>query len=252
MPIAHRPASGRSAAIAAVLATVLAGAMTAAEPAARVSTPTLTREELIRKWDLNSDGKIDTGEAEIAASRMRRERAEMRLNSGIDPVTGRPRGEAPPAAEPQPDPDELAEDLFGPKEEPADGEEPDDDAAPGTRVPRPTLPERKLSDRQRAGERKPAAPAPKRQPITGGVRGGGVAARPGHGDGTKAAPLNAGRPLVTTGPVPGRSGRPGMAVRGPVTGKPQEPAGNERRGGLVPQVRPPSRPPRSTDLFDPY
>jgi hypothetical protein len=43
-----------------------------------------------------------------------------------------------------------------------------------------------------------------------------------------------------------------MAVRGPVTGKPQEPAGNERRGGLVPQVRPPSRPPRSTDLFDPY
>ena len=75
--------------------------------------PRKTREELIREWDINSDGKIEIGEAEVAASRMRLERATMRLNSGFDPVTGRPRGEPEPVEEPvedeEPDADLAAE-----------------------------------------------------------------------------------------------------------------------------------------------
>jgi len=51
----------------------------------------MSREELVRKWDLNSDGSIDEGEAEVARSRMRRDRAELQLKSGIDPLTGKPR-----------------------------------------------------------------------------------------------------------------------------------------------------------------
>ncbi|MGB8853275.1 MAG: hypothetical protein WCC69_06905, partial [Pirellulales bacterium] len=75
--------------------------------------PRKTRAELIREWDINSDGTIDIGEAEVAASRMRLERAAMRLNSGFDPVTGRPRGEPEPEEEPvedgEPDSDLAAE-----------------------------------------------------------------------------------------------------------------------------------------------
>ena len=52
------------------------------------------REELMRRWDLNADGRIDETEAEVARSRMRRERIELRERSErqeIDPLTGRPR-----------------------------------------------------------------------------------------------------------------------------------------------------------------
>jgi hypothetical protein len=53
--------------------------------------PTSSREELMRKWDVNRDGKVDAGEAEIARGRMRRARTEAIINSGNDPVTGKPR-----------------------------------------------------------------------------------------------------------------------------------------------------------------
>jgi hypothetical protein len=64
----------------------------------------LTREELLRSWDLDGDGSISPSEADLARARMRRQRAEMHLESGIDPVTGLPRGESPtrPEGEPQP------------------------------------------------------------------------------------------------------------------------------------------------------
>lgn len=58
---------------------------------ASAQVPTASREELMRQWDINRDGKVDTGEAEIARSRMRRARNDAMLNSGTDPVTGRPR-----------------------------------------------------------------------------------------------------------------------------------------------------------------
>lgn len=197
----------------------------------------LTREELVKKWDLNSDGKIDKGEAEVASSRMRRERAELRLNSGIDPVTGLPRDEEPPAEPPQP-PD--LDTLLGTETEPRASAKPDRDgpALPGTRVPRSETPGAKPprpASPAVTGARAPTPrPSPLRQPITGGVRGGGMAARPGYGVRGAAAPLNAGRPIDS--------------LRDP-SGGPRGLPPTSARGGLVPRP-PPARPPRET--FDPY
>lgn len=205
-----------------------------------VPTPRKTREELVREWDLNSDGKIDQGEAEVASSRMRRERAELRLNSGIDPVTGLPRGEPAPAA-PAADDDAPADPQPEPTE-PAGKDRDDAPRLPGTRVPRPTVPG---TDRSGSGAKASGQPAPttgtratadlKRQPVTGGVRAGGLPARAGYGAGVPAAPLNAGLPIVPRQ-------RPGAAAA---------------RGGLVPTPRPASpapasRPTGARDLYDPY
>jgi hypothetical protein len=193
----------------------------------------------VRKWDLNSDGKIDKSEAEVASSRMRRERAELRLNSGIDPVTGRPRDEQPPTEKPEaPDLDAiLGVETDQPAADKPDRERP---ALPGTRVPRTVSPT-PMSPRPGSpavtAAREPAQrPTPLRQPITGGVRGGGVAARPGFGIRAPSAPLNAGRPIDSRRD----------ATSGP-RGLPQPSA----RGGLLPQPRQPV--PRSTrETFDPY
>lgn len=209
-----------------------------------VPTTRLSREELVRKWDLNSDGKIDKSEAEVASSRMRRERAEMRLNTGIDPVTGRPRGEPPP-----PEPPDLDE-IFGADTEPADADDADEaerdrPALPGTRAPRMQAPRTQAPRSSRpslaspsTGEDREPAPQPNafRQPITGGVRGGGVPARPGFGARKPATPLNAGRPIESlrdgTGMLPG-------------------PQSATVRGGLLPRPRP-MTPRPSRETFDPY
>ena len=176
------------------------------------------------------------GEAEVASSRMRRERAEMRLSTGIDPVTGRPRGEPPP-----PEPPDLDE-IFGADTEPADADEakPDRPALPGTRAPRTQAPRpsRPRIASPSAGEDREPAPRPNsfRQPITGGVRGGGVAARPGFGARKPEAPLNAGRPIESlrdgTGMLPG-------------------PQSATVRGGLLPRPRP-ITPRPSRETYDPY
>ena len=54
----------------------------------------MTREELMRRFDLNSDGKVDASEAAIAQSRMRQKRLAAQSNLGFDPLTGLPRGES--------------------------------------------------------------------------------------------------------------------------------------------------------------
>jgi hypothetical protein len=89
----------------------------------RSSTAGLTREELVRRWDLDGDGTISKSEADIARARMRRERTEMQLDAGIDPVTGLPRGEsAKPAQMDEPPPYELPPEV--PTTEPADQDVP--------------------------------------------------------------------------------------------------------------------------------
>lgn len=60
-------------------------------PPVAAQAPAASREELMRKWDLDRDGKVDTSEAEIARGRMRRARTDAAMHSGIDPVTGKPR-----------------------------------------------------------------------------------------------------------------------------------------------------------------
>lgn len=208
--------------------------------------PRKTREELIREWDINSDGKIDIGEAEVAASRMRLERANMRLNTGFDPVTGRPRGEPEP------------------EEDPVEKEEPDSDLAAELDAAAQTAKKKPAPRTTTSGTQAPRSgaalfPTQRPLPVTGGVRAGAQAARPGYGAEPPAS-LNAGRPLTTTPPasasrtlnaaasareLPG--GQPSPAPVGPRTGAaPQQP-----RGGLLP--RPPLQPPpRSRDLYDPY
>jgi hypothetical protein len=244
----------------------------AAPPA---STP-LTREELIRKWDLNSDGSIDESEAEVARSRMRRERVELRMKTGIDPLTGRPRGEQTeakdrPDAEREPDPLEM------PAAEPSRPKGKAEAALPGTRAPELNLPVPAVrrpvpgvpsasardggEDSARAAETKPgragvpepAGPARTgaRQSadpaadgrgggtgiVTGGARAGSPA-RPGYGSGMPKRDLNAGR-------LPG--GLPGARSMGT-----RPPSG----GGLLPTVRPTPqqqpRPQRTVDDFNPY
>lgn len=246
------------AAVGAVLVAVICTSTSVAADAARPpagsaarSTPVpvvprKTRDELIREWDINSDGKIDIGEAEVAASRMRLERANRRLNSGFDPVTGRPRGEAEP------------------EEEPVEDDEPDSDLAAELDAARPPAkkkpaPRTTTSGTQASRSGAALFPTQRPLPVTGGVRAGAQAARPGYGAEPPAS-LNAGKPLTTTPPtsasrtlnaaasareLPG--GQRSPAPAGPRTGA----AGQQPRGGLLP--RPPLQPPpRSRDLYDPY
>jgi hypothetical protein len=264
----------RSAAVAVVtggLLAMLASAAVAADaprrppasPAPAASTPTpviprKTREELVREWDINSDGKIDIGEAEVAASRMRLERANIWINTGIDPITGRPRGEPEPEDEPA--------------EEDSDTDDPFDAADDDT----PTPPKKPAGRTTTSGTQPPSnnaarLPQQRPMPLSGGVRAGAQAARAGYGT---AAPqsLNAGIPIPRPQPLNGRgsqetpsnlnAGRPlnaagGGRQFGPIvpgqpgaSGNGAGAAASRPRGGLLP--RPPLQPQRSRDLYDPY
>lgn len=239
---AARP--GRAVAAAALVLASLAACPAADAPqrgGGLVPAPRKTREELVREWDLNKDGKIDQGEAEVAAARMRRERAELRLNSGIDPVTGRPRDEAGDDEEAmvEEQPDEAV-----PEEEPVEEAKPDENARPGppgARVPRPPLPGAgagRARGAGTAGSGVTSAADPTRQPMTGGIRGGGIPARPGYGSGVPSGPLNAGLPIVPRmRPLPGQGPRVGPLPGG-------QPA--------APMQRPSAPPPRMAPTREPY
>jgi hypothetical protein len=167
----------------------------------------VSREELMRRFDLNADGKIDEAEAEMARSRMRRERADIMRNSSIDPLTGRPRG-APPPEPPQKPAGIQAAEVAPPAAKPKDDElllvpgRPDGTPAPATQTP---------SAKTQPPTGRPSASAA-RQPVptrqlptatTGGVRAGAPAARPGYGALGPRADLNAGRqPTAPTKPAP--------------------------------------------------
>ncbi|MEI6505393.1 MAG: hypothetical protein WCO90_05865, partial [Planctomycetota bacterium] len=89
------------------------------------TTVGMTREELVRKWDLDGNGTIDESEAVVARTRMRRSRLEMQLNAAIDPLTGRPR--VTDAAD---EPSVAADIPPQPRRHPPAGP-----SLPGTRVP---------------------------------------------------------------------------------------------------------------------
>jgi hypothetical protein len=173
----------------------------------------VSREELMRRFDLNADGRIDEAEAEMARSRMRRERAEIMRNSSVDPLTGRPRG-APPPEPPQKPAGIQAAEVAPPAAKPKDDElllvpgRPDGTPAPATQTP---------SAKTQPATGRPSASAA-RQPVptrqlptatTGGVRAGAPAARPGYGALGPRADLNAGR--QTTAPTkPAPAARPAI------------------------------------------
>jgi len=182
----------------------------------------MSRSELVRKWDLNSDGSIDEGEAEVARSRMRRDRAELQMKSGVDPLTGKPRilaaDEVDPAADSHPDEPES--------ERPRTKRGAEEAVLPGTRVP----------------DAKPPIPAT-RQPAAAPDDRGGSPAR-ADSEGRRPRPqLNAGRlpPGPTPQALPGR--RPAPASGGLLP--------NVRRPPAAP-VSPPSPSRRTVDDFDVY
>lgn len=216
-----------------------------------------TRDELIRKWDLNKDGAVDEGEVEVARSKMRHERAELQMQSPVDPLTGRPRLTPEKAAAADEEPaHELPE-----AERPRPRKGARDQSLPGTRPPDVLPPIPASSDARAAttdasreeAPRAGAASSPPRGPgrvtfrglsagedrgvSTGGARAGGLA-RPGYGAAVPTPDLNAGR--LPAG-LPGR--RPAPAS-----------------GGLLPNLRtrptvpaPPTTAPRRTvDDYDVY
>lgn len=178
-----------------ILAATLAlafGRAVAAEPAGRGGGLLPTRDEILGRYDLDSNGRIDEGEAEAARIRMRRDRQESLRSSGIDPLTGRPRDSKPAedrgreaARAPQAAPEAPA---------PAD---PKPATAPAPERPQPT-----------------GAPL-KPQSMTGGVRAGAPAVRPGYGAQGVKKDLNAGRPRTSPAAPPRPRGSGVMPSRGP-------------------------------------
>lgn len=205
----------------------------------------VSREELMRRFDLNADGRIDEAEAEMARSRMRRDRAEVMRQSSIDPLTGRPRGAPPP--EPAKEPVRIqAADVAPPATKPKDDElllvpgRPDGTPAPANAAQQPANAAQQpaTTSRQPANAAREALPT--RQPpsaVTGGVRAGAPPARPGYGALGPKADLNAGRqPTAPNGGMQPRVG--GMPPRGiPPRGMP---------GRTAPPTARPVPPPRIT------
>lgn len=199
------------------------GGLLPQRPASPAVAP-VSREELMRRFDLNADGRIDGAEAEMARSRMRRERADIMRHSSIDPLTGRPRG-APPPEPPKKPVDIQAADVVPPVAKPKDDElllvpgRPDGTPAPAAQTPAAKT--QPPTGRPSASAAREALPT--RQPpsaVTGGVRAGAPAARPGYGALGPKPDLNAGRqPTAPFGGmqprgVPGRTAQPNAGPTG--------------------------------------
>ena len=243
-----------------------------AEPGVAQTPSSSSREELMRKWDIDRDGKVDAGEAEVARTRMRRARNDAMMRSGIDPVTGRPRVAIDPVTGRPVTPAENAGERGGlsgiaddgglillpgngeqpggaggsdaATDQPARPVQPERPALPGTRVPAisstiPSVAPNRSTGQTSPGSgaassgpgmrppTSPAAPGPpqslgsgqdRRQPssgrpgiISGGVRAGAPAVRPGYGSGGPPTDLNAGR---LPGGMPQTRGTAARANRG--------------------------------------
>ncbi|MEI6037729.1 MAG: hypothetical protein WCQ91_07395 [Planctomycetota bacterium] len=203
-------------------------------------TESIGREELVRRYDLNADGRIDESEAEMARSKMRRERAERSRHSGLNPLTGRPRSEKANPNVPQlGDRDRAArenplqQNPVQPRPTQPAGSTAHTTLNPGSElllVPgRPDGAPRKTdgvesrpglspstASSPRATRQTPAATQSPAQPrssvITGGVRAGAPAVRPGYGAPGAGTDLNAGR---LPGGLPSAQGRPAQGQASP-------------------------------------
>ncbi len=210
----------------------------AAEPGD--SGASVIRAELFREWDLDGNGTISKPEADLARARMRRERLELQLGGGIDPITGLPRGlEGATPAETGDEADDEGPVFRLPPELPPvkPARRP---TTPGGMTPPlvqpPSTPEGFRSRSSQPGSEDPTEPDAVPRPLssraswlpprregpafTGGVRAGAPAAVPGYGAGPWSD-LNAGRRRYV----------------------PESPSGGDRRaaaggsGGLLPQRR---------------
>jgi hypothetical protein len=207
---------------------------------------------MLRRFDLNFDGKIDEAEGELGRAKLRREREEeerqRREREEINPLTGRPRSEESldKQAEPRKRRIISIDDLLPGNEDSLPDSLPGDEAGrPVAGAGRGTASRKEKDEsidpaaasRSRSGgllgskeaprsaARKPSATpeAGSTRPgiISGGVRAGAPPARPGYGapsttlgGGSKSSrPLNAGRPVGSL--RPGSSpAKPGATAAG--------------------------------------
>lgn len=210
----------------AMLAVLAMAAHAGAQSAVPSISGGITREELMRRFDLDANGRIDEAEAEAARSRMRRERDDTMRNSGIDPITGRPRGAAnSPTRDATPPGDEDVLILPGAPDDQPPARKPADDA-----------------EKKQAAKPAPAVPPGRAPPLTGGVRAGAPAVRQGYGATTPKSDLNAGRPRAPR-PLPnGSAARPGMQPTGrPLPATPAQ-RGSTSRPSLFPLPQGATRP----------
>ena len=196
-------------------------------------TEAIGREELVRRYDLNADGRIDESEAEMARSKMRKERAEMSRRSGLNPLTGRPRSEKANDQVPglgdrdgASRENELQTRMTQPLRSQPTGSTAQALGSPGSElllVPgRPDGASRKTDGVESRPGLSPSAAAsprttrqtpatsqssaqPRSSAITGGVRAGAPAVRPGYGATGAGTDLNAGR---LPGGLPSAQGHP--------------------------------------------
>ena len=227
----------------------------ASDAAAPPSAPALTREELLRRFDLNFDGQIDQAEGEIGRSKMRAERKEeeerqQREHDMIDPLTGRPREEAKEIEPKRKRRIISIDDLLPGADDPAGADDAangvDPGADPGAADPSRGGASSEGKERPRSAARQmPAAPAPGNgRPglLSGGLRAGAPPARPGYGapstpptGGSKSSrPLNAGRPVGSL--LPGSAtARPAAPAAGNA-GSRAAPAGGNPGAGQAPRL----------------
>jgi len=156
------------------------------------------REELMRRFDVNHDGHIDPSEAEVARSKMRRERSDAARSSSLDPLTGRPRNESATGQAQRPGGMQkpVTSELPGSPQQPA-AERPKTGSSTEdgnrSRTPRPQ-PKNANAGQPPSSPQRPGA-------ATGGVRAGAPAVRPGYGGPGGSEPLNAGRPIPPRMPL---------------------------------------------------
>ena len=171
-------------------------------PPAAAQAPASSRQELMRKWDIDRDGKVDASEAEIARGRMRRARTEAAMNSGTDPVTGKPRVATDPVTGRPVSPDAAAANrggLSAPADEdglilvPGNGERPD------------------VADGTAAGTDMPPRPSQRDRDPLPGTRAPAMSSTIPSVTPRSAAGVSAGAPLPNTGPrspvMPSAAGR---------------------------------------------
>ncbi len=284
----HRHLRALPAGVAALLL-FLDGVAVAQTPGGGSSLPQISREELMRRFDLNSDGKVDESEAELGRAKMRRERLDQERNRQIDPLTGRPRGEAAEAdaqpAEPPRKPITGIDDLLPPRK-PLLGDSTDEGLAVGKTAKGKAGEGRSRGRASRsanategrggasgkgapkgpgpfgAGRQSDGHPAGAAGPISGGVRAGAPPARPGYGAkgaGADAAggaasrkdrPLNAGLPRESLPPAGPSAGSKAGGGNAAAAAKQAGPPISPQTGRSSARPNTPSTPPRQPLLPD--
>jgi len=216
----RRPSRRREAAVRRAAGVAIGVAVVCGAWACPAQVPSATREELMRQWDLDRDGRVTESEAEIARGRMRRARMEALTAPARDPLAGRRPSPLAPSSSAAGDARDTPSDDDGlilvpgtgagplpPRTEAADRGRPR-----ATPSDRPTPP---ATTSAIPGTRAPAL-APAVPAVTPRLPGSSMAEARGDGAASPAGrpPLGPMRPPGTGMPSAGSTGRPGVISGG--------------------------------------